>query len=200
MLALFTSSARSQAAGVCPVIGTGTDLPTSLSRSTEERIFLNFEAPSQCRGNVTSWTYCHYDSSQTSCRAPCQYGAKFIVYRRSSSNDDTYEPVPGSVTTKILFDDDVSGFRCRTEEVDQSFEIQENDVVGACVWDQNQINPLYLVGTSGSEDQNLYQFNRRNYEDCTDMQLSSVDTMHLDFRRRAQHRLHLYVNNIGTYA
>ena len=185
------ASARSQVAGVCPVVGT--DLSASLLRSREERIFLNFEAPSQCRGNVTSWTYCHYDS-QIFCRESCQYVAKFIVYRRSPSNDNTYEPVLGSVTTKILFGDDASRFHCRTEEVD-GFEIRENDVVSACVKDNSTIDPLYLVGESRSDEQNfLYQYNRRNYEDCTDQQLSSVDTMHNDFRRISRRTLHLYVN------
>ena len=126
------------------------------------------------------------------------YRAKFIVYRRSSLNDDTYEPVPGSVTTKTLLHSDVSEFRCRTEEVD-SFEVQENDVVSACI---EANNPLYLIGESNNEseidDQNLYQYNRRFYEFCTNSQLMSVDTAHVDFILMTQHRLHLYVN-IGMY-
>ena len=200
VIVYIIASARSQDTGVCPVIGT--DLPTSLSRSTEERIFLNFEAPSQCRGNVTSWTYCHYDSQSNDddCEEddddepPCRYGAKFIVYRRHSPTSNIYEPVAGSVTEKILLHNDVPNFRCRTETLARRFEIRENDVISACVWDDGPINPLYLVGDSFSTNQNLYQYDRSGYDDCRTSQIGSVNTTRSDFRQRARYRLHLYVN------
>ena len=187
----------------CPTFGTNQG---RISRSREERIFLNFEAPSQCRGNVTSWNYCHYDSGvgdddddDDDENANLQYGAKLLVYRRNSATSDDYVPVAGSVTNLVLLNALVTGnFRCATIAAAQPFEIQENDIIAACVWDDGPINPLFLVGDDANTDQLLYQYDRTRYDDCTTSQLESVDIGQSDFRQRRDYRLHLYAD-IGIY-
>ena len=182
----------------CPLFGTDEG---SHTRSREERIFLNFEAPSQCRGNVTSWRYCFYDSENDDADDDdASYGAKLIVYRRSSATSNDYVPVSGSITTIQLTSGISSNFRCRSATVAQRFEIQENDVIAACIWDQGDVHPLYLVGDTNNRNaaQELYQYDRRSYDDCTSSQINTVDTSHRDFRRREEYRLHLYAN-IGMF-
>ena len=66
----------------------------------------------------------------------------------------------------------------------QRFEIQENDIVGACVWDDGNVNPLYLIGNDINANQELYQYDRSGYEDCTSMQIGNVDTGCSDFLQR----------------
>lgn len=177
----------------CPVFGT--DQSSSLSRSREERVFLNFEAPSQCRGNLTSWGYCHYDS-QVDDDDDEEYAAKFIIYRRSSLTSDIYIPVSGSITTTVLSHNAVSRFRCRDETLTQTFEIWENDVIGACIMDKGNINPLYLIGDTNNDNANqrLYQFDRGGYDDCMPSQINSIDTSNSDFVQRSEWNLHLYAN------
>ena len=80
--------------GSCPVFGT--DQSTSFRSIQQERVFVNFDSPSQCRGNVTSFNFCHYDSTSR-CRT-CLYGAILVVYRRNASNSNLYDPVAGSIT------------------------------------------------------------------------------------------------------
>ena len=172
----------------CPTFGTD---ETSISRSREERIFLNFEAPSQCRGSVTSWNYCHYESRDGNKE---QYGAKLLVYRRSSATSDDYVQVAGSVTELILLNNDVREFDCGTIALTQPFEIQENDIIAACVWNEGAINPLYLVGNGASTDQYLYQYDRGMREKCKANHLQSVDTGHNDFTLRRNFRLHLHAD------
>lgn len=182
----------------CPLFGT--DQSTSLARSRQERVFLNFEAPSQCRGNVTSWRYCHYDSRRNNHNADDEYRAKLIVYRRNSSTSDIYQPVTGSTTTILIDYEAASTFSCRTENLDEPFEIQENDVVGACIWDDGISESLLLVGTTtnASLNQNLYQFDKQGYQNCETDQLESIDTSDSNFILRDRWMLHLYAN-MGKY-
>lgn len=194
---LYIASSVGAQSGSCPVFGT--DQSSSLTRSREERIFLNFEAPSQCRGNVTSWSFCHYRSTtgdDDEEEDNEQYGAKFVVYRRATPTSDIYEPVAGSVKSELLRYRDVgANFRCRTSTVTAT-EIQENDIVGACVWDRGNVNPLYLIGTGVTNGnlQKLYQYDRSDYDDCTETQLGSVDTANSNFQLRNEWKLHLYAN------
>ena len=188
----FCAASVDAQSGSCPLFGTD---QSSLSRSTEERIFLNFEAPSQCRSNVTAWQFCYYDSRPgDDDDEDDQYGAKFMVYRRSDPTSDSYVPVPGSIMSQLLGSVEFSTFSCMTVNAASRFEIQENDVVGACVWDDGNVNPLYLIGDTNDNDANqkLYQYDRSGYEDCTSAQIGNVDTGHSDFRQRDEWKLHLY--------
>ncbi len=114
-----------------------------------------------------------------------------------SPTSDIYVPVTGSNTSKILEYQDLSNFDCLDEPVINQFEIQENDIVGACIRNDGlAINPLYLVGdtNSNSNNQKLYQFNKGGYEDCTPSQIGSVNTDNNKFILRDEHILHLYAN------
>ena len=124
-----------------------------------------------------------------------QYGAKLLVYRRSSATSDDYIQVAGSVTDLVLPNATVTGdFRCGTIAPTQPFEIQENDIIAACVWDDGPISPLYLVGNGASTDQLLYQYDRLFYDNCMASQLALVPTDLSEFRLRGDHRLHLYAD------
>ena len=172
---------------------------------------MNFESPSQCKGNVTSYRYCFYDSvdgyffvsdsdsdsgsdsDSDSDSDAATYRAKLMVYRRSTPTSNIYTPVPGSITTLSLSQRDADRFRCLNEVVSTHFEIQENDVVGACIMRGDSINPLYLIGNN-TANYKLYQLDRSDYDDCTSSQIGSVDTAHEDFMQRRDFIMHLYAN------
>jgi hypothetical protein len=188
--------------GGCPTFGT--DQAAALSRSREERIFLNFEAPSQCRGNVTSWEVCYYNSrtgDDDDDDDDIRYGAKLMIYRRESPSSAVYRPVAQSIkSVQLRYNDVGRSFRCMTMTVAQVFEIRENDVVGACVWDKGDVNPLYLIGDTrdSAASQHLYQYDRSSYDDCTSGQIGTVDVSRSDFIRQRELKLHLYANT-GTH-
>ena len=116
-----------------------------------------------------------------------------MVYRRSPPTNDTYTLVPGSIRTLDLNHTVANTFRCREETVPR-FEIQENDVVGACVKNMGNVDPLYLVGDTDDDSANnkLYQLDRGMTEKCQNDRLESVDTGHDDFMQRDEFVLHLY--------
>jgi hypothetical protein len=166
----------------------------------KQGVFLNFEAPSQCRGFVSSWEFCHYTSG--SAGDDVQYRARIIVYRRTSSVSGAYEAVAESVTDIVLPYSEASiGFRCLKENLTESFEILENDVIGACIRNQptQSAGPLYLIGEDQDQstaDQKLYHFDRPNWQWCTDVQIMTINTESTSFSliQVPRSRLHLYAN------
>ena len=161
---------------------------------------MNFGAPAQCNGTVTSWRYCSYNRYQED---DCdddeieRYTSVFLVYRQTGPS--TYEPVSGSrkpVTLTLRCPRD-EGFRCdRVETLSQSeqFTIQENDIVAACLMDTGSTNPIRMVGYQSSGDStDVYQYDANNYEDCTTSQLQSIDVQSSNFTSgTVNYRLHLY--------
>ena len=143
---------------------------------------MNFGAPAQCNGTVTSWRYCSYNrylEDDDECDDAERYTSIFLVYRQNGTS--TYEPVPGStrsVTLTLRCPRD-GGFRCdRVEQLSQNeqFNIQENDIVAACLKDTGSINPIRIVGYERfGPSSYVYRYNAGNYEDCTTSQLQSID-------------------------
>ena len=183
---------------------------------------MNFGAPAQCNGTVTSWTYCSYNTFSQSCDggdddgddsdgsdsddgdggddnggSSASYTSVFLVYRQTGAS--TYQLVPGSrkSVTLTLRCSNRRGFQCnRVETLSQSeqFTIQENDIVAACLKDTGSTNPIRLVGYQSSGPSNdVYQYNVNNYEDCTTTQLQSIDVQNTNFITNGGiYRLHLY--------
>ena len=171
---------------------------------------MNFGAPAQCNGTVTSWQYCSYnryleedderdDSDDSDSRDDGDdgenYTSIFLVYRQTGTS--TYELVPGStmpVTISLRHSRD-GGFQCHQATLSQSeqFNIQENDIVAACLMDTGSTNPISTVGVenSGSSGQ-VYQYNAKNYQWCTASQLQMIDTQNSAFTLLPEYRLHLY--------
>ena len=163
---------------------------------------MNFGAPAQCNGTVTSWRYCSYNrylEDDEECDDRERYTSIFLVYRQNGTS--TYEPVLGSkksVTLTLNCPRD-GGFQCREETLTQSeqFNIQENDIVASCLMDTGSTNPIRIVGFNflGSSKQ-VYQYNANNYEQCSDMQLQSIDTQNSAFTEQSSSlgssTLHLY--------
>ena len=164
---------------------------------------MNFGAPAQCNGTVTSWRYCSYntfqgtggdddDDDDDDCRGSASYTSVFLVYRRTGAS--TYELVPESTksVTLTLNCRNNGGFQCREVMLTQpeQFSIQENDIVAACLMDTN---PIRMVGFQilGSST-NVYQYNSNNFEDCPTAQLQSINVQSSTTTVTVNYRLHLY--------
>lgn len=208
--------------GVCPLLGS--NFHTQFSQSNRARLFMNFGAPAQCNGTVTSWHYCSYneyihcdddadddddyddddddDDSDGSCRSQ-HYTSKFLVYRQTGPS--TYQPTPGStklVTLSLTVPSD-GGFQCRNISLSQpeQFIIQKNDIVAACLMDNRSTNPIRIVGEQNSgPSKQVYRYNADNYEDCTVSQLQTININTQDgtFLQSIKYRLHLYAETTGN--
>ena len=157
---------------------------------------MNFESPSQCRGNVTGWRFCYYKSDLAETEINAVFTAIFIVFRRESPTSHNYIPV--SQNNKVIeldynFIANSPDFVCMKEnlEPDEYIEIQENDIIGACIKRGYSVAPLLVVGTSSGINVSTYQFDRDWVRYCT---IPSVNTNNQYFKPRRTSALHLYAD------
>ena len=157
---------------------------------------MNFESPSQCRGNVIGWRFCYYKSDLAESEINATFTAIFIVFRRESPTSDNYIPV--SQNNKVMeldynFIANSADFVCMKENIepDEYIEIQENDIIGACIKHGYLVTPLLVVGTSSGINMSTYQFDQKWVRYCNTL---SVDTNNQYFIPRRTSALHLYAD------
>ena len=126
----------------CPLFGDDREYSGVALRLA--RLFMNFDAPSQCSGTVTQWNYCYNlsgDRDKT-------FGVKFMVYRESDVAE-VYNVVPGSNYTLLRSYSQLQGQDCGTVELSSSerFHIQPNDIISACIMvdEDNDIQRLFIA-------------------------------------------------------
>ena len=107
------------------------------SDSSAKGLFLDLQNPAQCSGIVTAWHYCFYRLESSS---DINYIVDFVVYRRRQGSND-YDIVESSYRTVDMSGNQLralNNFNCRTVQLPASdmFEIQEDDVLGACINDE----------------------------------------------------------------
>ena len=157
---------------------------------------MNFESPSQCRGNVTGWQFCYYKSDLAESKMDAVFTAIFIVFRRESPTSNKYIPV--SQNNKVMeldyhFIANSTDFVCMKENIEPNeyIEIQENDIIGACIKRGYLVSPLLVVGTSSRINMSTYQFDQEWVRYCY---FRSVYTNHQYFIPRRTSALHLYAD------
>ena len=184
----------------------GSDITTPFSQSRDERLFMNFGAPAQYNGTVTSWRYCSYnrylqgdsdssyDDDSRSGGGRQVYTSAFLVYRQNGRSTQ-YAPVPGSTkyVTITLRSSRDGGFQCREATLSQAeqFNVQLNDVVAACLLDTS---PIRVVGRSSSGSSKVYRYSS---ERCTSGRFQTVDSNNRNFGLSSQSILHLYAKING---
>jgi len=96
-----------------------------------------------------------------------------MIYRNNHYNQ--YNLVSESVTDIQLRWRDIkkSDYMCKKQilTAEQQLRVLENDIVGACIIDHDNVHPLHLVGISDKSNFSTYQVNRNNYEEYTSAQL-----------------------------
>ena len=135
---------------------------------------MNFDAPSQCNGTVTSWNFCYHRPDSRD-----NFRVKFLVYRQNASTS-LYHPVPNSIFTLIVNYESLNESGCQSILLNssQKFQIQTNDVISACSIGHQDMRPLYVT----IFHDNPYQVNFDQFESCADLQLDTVDTIRSDTR------------------
>ena len=177
----------------CPLFGD--DRRYSLGRvSTLTRLFMNFDAPSQCSGTVTQWNYCYLlsgDRDKT-------FGVKFMVYRERDVAE-VYNVVPGSNYTLLRSYSQLEGQECGTVELSlsQQFQIRPNDIISACIIldDVNDIERLTINSNGGRARQFAVD------QKCLDDELRTIDAGPGGINSQNARRLHLYatISKSGSY-
>ena len=134
---------------------------------------MNFDSPSQCNGRVVGWNYCYWRVGNIG----DTLGVRFLVYRRNTTTG-VYHQVPNSLYSLMVRYEELQATNNRgcgsviLNSTDQ-FDIMQNDIVAACIIDNDGIMPLYLTGFMTSDDR-AYQVGPDDYEMCTNEQLRMI--------------------------
>ena len=156
---------------------------------------MNFESPSQCKGIVTGWRFCFYRNIDLiNISSSNVFRSIFMVFRRQSLTSNYYSPVQGSIHEKILGYDELNNtreFMCMQENLnsEEYFEVQENDIIGACIGAGRTNSPLLLVGRSSEANHLTYAIGSVN---CNINVRSNVNSS--DLQKRSALILHLYAD------
>ena len=191
--------AQGTPSNTCPLLGS--DITTRFTQSTRERLFMNFGAPAQCNGTVTSWTYCYYNvNSDDDCDEgsddSVSYRSVFLVYRKTGTSNQ-YAPVLETTKLVTLSPSCSIGRRqlpCQEVVLSPSeqFSVQQNDVIAACLPSTGSVR---VVGEqSAGPSMGVYQYNDNGFARCSDSQLPTVvaDTQSNTFTLNGgRFRLHL---------
>ena len=118
------------------------------SQSSAKALFLDLQNLAQCSGTVTAWNYCFYRIESASDQ---NYIVDFVVYRRRQESS-VYDLVQSSYRTVGMTGNQLAAldghFNCFTIPLSESemFQIQEDDVLGACLNDAgNNHKPLDVL-------------------------------------------------------
>ena len=102
--------------------------------------YLNTARPALCNGTIAQLYYCYHGFNST---RSTLYTATVALYRPES--DRNYTRI--SDTVNITISPLLTGFNCESYHLDTEIEVQENDVIGACLYDadDNSSRALRLV-------------------------------------------------------
>ena len=160
---LYSTSAQQEQ---CGSIGNSDETAATASRT--QMFYLDTANAAACTGNITSWRVCYYGPDSVNNRG--NYWATYAVYRMMGSGDSVrYIRVSGmfsAVRTIAIFvsvdpvaDGEITegGFNCYDDAIDSPLTIQAGDILGACVFDPDDIQliitrlPLDVVGEANGE-------------------------------------------------
>ena len=168
---LYLSSAQQEH---CGSIGNSNETAAMPSRA--QLFYLDTANPATCTGIVTSWRVCYYGPDSVNDRS--SYWATYAVYQKMGSGDSVrYERVSGvfrairavaKFTIDPIIDGEIAqgGFNCFDDFIDphdSPITIQAGDILGACVFDPNDLFPaitrlpLDVIGEVSGESTPLLQ-------------------------------------------
>ena len=138
-----------QDSATCGVIGTNNQ--TEFTAERDLRFYLNTASPAPCNGTITSLSYCYYGPGNLFLAS---YRVTLAVYRRISNDSGEFYQRVSDVFTAVRysilspFGPYISGgFNCHNifELGDEDVEVQAGDIVGACIFDPD--NVLFFINS-----------------------------------------------------
>ena len=187
--------------------------------ATVQRFYLNTANPAPCSGTVSKWRVCYYGPPDETILT--SYWATYAVYRRNSAGDtynrvsDTFSAVRASVSLLLAYGifNNVDGlvrvnnFTCYDDSIDTPLTVQAGDVIGACVFDPEDVTLIFnrvtrlqlnVVGRSDSANSHLMELDEAAAGCTEDTLPQSVSTDSLTLTN--SRALHIYATiGIATY-
>lgn len=160
------------------IIGSNVSTPTD--ESSRDRLYLNTARPAPCNGTIRQFGYCYYGRDVDDRRNA--YRVLLSIYRPVAEGG--YTNVTNTVS--IIKQTPVSevppadallpGFNCDSVELEESVQVFEGDVIGACVADNNFFEELDVVSESNNGDRMLY-IDADDINDCESLPATIGDNL-----------------------
>ena len=135
------------------------------------RLYLNTARPAPCNGTIRQFGYCYYGNDNNNERT---YQVLVSIYRPVAGNDyiNITNIVPIIKRTPLsdvqLTDALLPGFNCDSVELEESVQVIEEDVIGACVVDNSLLERLDVV--SRNNNNNGYRMPYDDANNCENLQ------------------------------
>lgn len=148
-----------------PIIGSNNSTPAVAFNF--EGFFLNTLRPAPSNGTIKTLEYCYYGRRDNSVR---RYQSLVALYRRS--DQETMTRVSDTIQImKWLPSDNVpqadvllQGFNCDYLDLNTNISVIAGDLIGACIYDNSDIEQLNLVSLTDSGD--FLPVDSVNHADC----------------------------------
>ena len=150
------------------IIGSNVSTPTD--DANMNRLYLNTARPAPCNGTIRQFGYCYYGNDNNNERT---YQVLVSIYRPVAGNDyiNIMNTVPIIKQTPISevppADALLPGFNCDSVELEESVQVIEEDVIGACVVDNSLLERLDVV--SRNNDNNGYRMYYDDANNCENL-------------------------------
>ena len=157
----------------------GNNLSTPTDESSRERLYLNIARPAPCNGTIRQFGYCYYGRDDDDRDA---YQVLLSIYRLVAGNSYTSITNTVSIIKRTplsevpLADALLPGFNCDTVELEESVQVLEGDVIGACVADNDFFEELDVVSESNNGDLMLY-IDADDINDCESLPVTISDNL-----------------------
>lgn len=185
---------NSNPAGDATVVGSNVSI--AAQPSTRERFYLNTDRPAPTNGTVTHLRYCYYGREDNNQNA---YQALMALYRPNSGSNnyrrimDTVSVIKHTPLSQVSPADALlPGFNCDFVELEESVQVLQGDVIGACIYDtliRSTIRRLDVISQSDNGYHMLY--NSADDEDCENGVLPEVVGSNLE-QTRTLRILHIF--------
>lgn len=197
MYVVYHRFTLAQSSSNYPIIGSNDSTPAVAFNF--EGFYLNTLRPAPSNGTITTIEYCYYGRRDNSVRT---YQSLVAVYRSSTRGtmvrvSDTIQIIKRLPSDNVPEADILlQGFNCDYLELNDNISVIAGDLIGACIYDNSDIEVLNLVSLTESGD--FLPVDSVNHADCDTGTLPRrLMNDHLeDTTRRV--RLHLFAE-IGTF-
>ena len=132
----------------------GSNISLEFTASGTNRFYLNTAKRASCNGTISKIDYCYYGPRKIM-KNTDGYQATMALYRLSDGGI-SYDKVSDTVNIsklRIASSEEtiLVGFNCDSYLLSENVQVQEGDVIGACIYDPGfRSEPLVLVGESAS--------------------------------------------------
>ena len=152
----------------------GSNVSTRIGDDNNDRFYLNTARPAPCNGTIKQFGYCYYGNSDNENNERI-YQVLVSIYRPAANGSYTNIANTVSIIKRTplsevpLADALQTGFNCDRMELEESVQVLERDVIGACVVDNSLLERLDVVSENNNNGYRMRYDDANNCENLPEI-------------------------------